>query len=65
MSCACSICRGDSSKKNPLEYITPPPSPTIGDLLRRLGLGGGDDAIRTALKELVERRLDEQAPGRQ
>lgn len=65
MTCACSICRGDSNAKHPLEYITPTPSPTIGDLLRRLGLGVGDDSIRTALNELVERRLDEQAPGRQ
>lgn len=63
MNCGpCSICRGDSSTKNPLEYITPTPSPTIGDYLRQLGLGVGDDGIRAALKELATRRAMDPQP---
>lgn len=63
MNCGpCSICRGDTSPKHPLEYITPTPTPTIAYLLARLGLGVGDDSIRAALRELVDRRAMDPKP---
>lgn len=57
-------CEGEEHK-NPHCFVTPAPSPTIGDLLRELGLPHGDEGIRTALLELRARRgrVVEIAPG--
>lgn len=55
MTCACTLCQrraSGQSEEVKVSYVTPTPSPTIGELLASMGFEKNDDGMHKALRTL-------------